>query len=174
MKKQESSAPQSKKKEIVLTEEQFRTNGGGVWEGFLDTNRKAILKILDENKDVNNNPDLASALSDAIKGLKNDKKGLVSENELLLRGLEYYRDERGGFGDAKALNAKYEELRKLTSEERAKKIVERFIGEEVDYDDANDRIEEEVKKYMEESATDPDIDTFRDTLWKEFTEKTLK
>jgi hypothetical protein len=174
MKKQESPVPQSKKKEITLTEEQFRTNGGGVWENFLDASRKAILKVLDENKDVNDNPDLGKVLSDAIKGLKNDKKGLISENELLLRGLEYYRGERGGFGDAKALKTKYEELRKLASEDRAKKIVDRFVEEEVDFDDANDRIEEEVKKYMEESPTDPDVDTFRDTLWKEFTEKSIK
>jgi hypothetical protein len=179
MKKQESPAFQPEKKNTLLTKEQSLTNGGGVWETFFNANREEIVKALAANKEPNIsesddrkysnvNQALKNTLEQAIKGLNKDRQKLVSENELYLRGLEYYRDLNDGFGEAKGLEEKYEELRKQASIERANAVVEGFINEEgFDFGDPNDRIEEAVKRFIEESPTDPDVDTFRGMLWTE-------
>lgn len=181
-KQQESPSFQPEKRYTTLTKEQSRTNGGGTWDAFFRDSREDILSALKEanyttadGKFAGMDRVLEDALKTPIKNLKKDRQNLVSERELFLRGLEYYRDKNGGFGKAKGLEAKYDELRKQESEETAKEVFQQFIKEEeFDFNDPNDRIEEEAKKFIAETTTDPDVDTFRSFLWDECMKKISK
>jgi hypothetical protein len=186
MKNQESFSPQIENEyEVVLTEEMKRNNPNEFWEGFVKQSGKSIFNVLLEGIDPDSEA-LERAVSDAYKGLKPDYRKIISEEDILRQGLEYYRDHEDqkrkpyvGFGKAKGLEQKYEELcakveenkaseRKEHIENRVKKIVEDFAEGKKDIDDANDIIEAEVKKLIqEESPTSEEVNDFRDTLWKE-------
>jgi len=178
MKKQESPSIQSEKTPIILTKEQSRTNGGETWDDFFRDSREDILRVLKGNytaadgKFAGMDTALEDALEAPIKGLKKDKQGLITKDELFLRGLEYYRGEHNGFGKAKGLEEKYAELRKQASEEAAKKVFEQLTEEDgFDFGDPGARIEDEVDKLIAESVAEPDVDTFRSILWEKCMEK---
>jgi hypothetical protein len=184
----ETFSPQIEKEyEVVLTEEMKRHNPNEFWEGFIRKSGKNIFNVLLESVDPNSEA-LERAVLDIHKNLKKEYQDIVSEEDILRQGLEYYRDHEDqkrkpyvGFGKAVGLEEKYEELcakveenrtaeRKERIENRVKNIVEAFIEGKKDADDANDIIEGEVKKLIqEELPTSDEVSDFRATLWEKIT-----
>jgi hypothetical protein len=193
MGKNESLVHGTEKKDIFLTEGQQRTNPGGFWQDFFDENRRALFVHLATYPDPDA-PIIHETMQKAIQGLKKAKKdNLVSEDELLRRGLEYYRDHEDpktkpflGFGKAKGLEEKYEELchsaeveKKNASEERATQAFQKMIEPEddkegLDFDNANGPIEALVAQVVEDAhPSEEEVSAFRTKLWNMLTEKCM-
>lgn len=160
---------QEQKKEIILTPDQKAHNPNGFWERFFEQNREQLSSVFEKNSDPDNGT-VKEILKEAMRGLKK-KKEFTSEEDLLERGLKYYSEKHGGFGDAKGLEEKYKNLRELQWKRFADKVVEEM--KDVEYDSASEPIEKAVAKLLEEEPdiTHDEVTEFRNQLWERFMAK---
>jgi len=152
---------------IQLTEEQKANNPNGFWDHTFSQAREQVAKALEDVKDPSN-PSVRGTIEEIMKEIPKSKRDFVTEEELLLRGLEYYSEKNQGFGEAKGLEKKYRELRG----KKQRMYVEEAVSgmKEVEFDDASGHIEEAVSKIIEkEPGISPeDVTSLRNDLWERY------
>ena len=91
------------------TEEQAKNNPNKYWEGFLGQKVKLIAEKLKQTGNVGD-PDVAKILDDVLEDVPKNKADFISKDEMLIRGLELYARENGGFANEKLKKAYVEKL----------------------------------------------------------------